>query len=320
MSLKVLLCGPRGFCAGVVRAVAMVEACLTKFGAPVYVRHEIVHNKYVVEGLRAKGVVFVKELNEIPARAVDEGRPVLFSAHGVSKAVVEEGVRRGFMVMDATCPLVHKVHTSARALHGQGHKIIMVGHAGHPEVKGTMGQLPDGESILVEDVVGAEGLVLPAAWGEAPLALATQTTLSVDETAEIIAVLQRRFPRLKLPRKEDICYATTNRQAAVKVVAPLVDVMIVVGAPHSSNSVRLRETALQAGCPQAMLVQRAAELEGFDFAGVETVGMTSAASAPEELVEEVLAWLRDRFGKVEVEEKMVVSEDMFFAMPQELRI
>ncbi|NBX86221.1 MAG: 4-hydroxy-3-methylbut-2-enyl diphosphate reductase [Proteobacteria bacterium] len=320
MSLKVLLCGPRGFCAGVVRAVAMVEACLVKFGAPVFVRHEIVHNKYVVEGLRAKGVVFVKELDEIPDSAVREGRPVLFSAHGVSKAVVAEGVRRGFMVMDATCPLVHKVHTSASALHKQGHKIMMVGHAGHPEVKGTMGQLPDGESILVQDVAEAEGLVLPVGWEELPLALATQTTLSVDETAEIIAVLQRRFPRLKLPRKEDICYATTNRQAAVKVVAPLVELMIVVGAPYSSNSVRLRETALQAGCPQAVLVQRAAELAVVDFVGVEAVGVTSAASAPEELVEEVLDFLRGKFGEVTVEEKVVVAEDMFFAMPQELRV
>src|SRR5215831_8296057 len=252
--LKVLLCSPRGFCAGVVRAIDTVERALALHGPPVYVRHEIVHNRYVVDGLRAKGAIFVESLDEIP----DTTAPVVFSAHGVPKSVPDEAIRRHLYSIDATCPLVTKVHREAELHYRRGREIILVGHAGHPEVVGTIGQLPIGSVHLVETIAHAENFVPRDARN---LAYVTQTTLSVDDTAEIVAVLKRRFPGIVGPHKEDICYATTNRQDAVKRVAPVVDAMIVVGAPNSSNSQRLKEVAEKSGCPRAVLMQRAAEIK-----------------------------------------------------------
>ncbi|MBW7850472.1 MAG: 4-hydroxy-3-methylbut-2-enyl diphosphate reductase [Rhodospirillales bacterium] len=307
--LHVLLASPRGFCAGVDRAIQIVEEALRKFGAPVYVRHEIVHNRFVVESLEAKGAVFVDELDEVP-----DGVPVIFSAHGVPKSVPAEAERRGLFYLDATCPLVSKVHYEAQRHQQNGRQIIMIGHAGHPEVVGTMGQVPEGAVLLVENVDQAEA-VRP----DHPdrLAYITQTTLSVDDAAAIVAVLRRRFPTIEGPRKEDICYATTNRQQAVKSIAGRCDALLVIGAPNSSNSRRLVEVASRAGCGRAYLVQRAADLDWQALAEVATLGITAGASAPEVLVEEVLAAVRERF-EAKVEFVPVTQENMSFKLPAAL--
>jgi 4-hydroxy-3-methylbut-2-en-1-yl diphosphate reductase len=307
--LHVLLAGPRGFCAGVDRAIKIVEEALKRHGAPVYVRHEIVHNRFVVESLEKQGAVFVEELDEIP----DDGRPVVFSAHGVPKSVPAEADRRGMYALDATCPLVTKVHKEAERHHARERHILLIGHAGHPEVVGTMGQLPEGSVTLVEDAAQAETVTVP----DGPLAFTTQTTLSVDDTAGIVAILQRRFPHMVGPKKEDICYATTNRQAAVKEVSARSELVIVVGAPNSSNSVRLREVAERAGCPRAVLVQRGRDLDPAIADGMATIGITAGASAPELLVEEVIARLRERFA-VTTEEITVAVEDVIFKLPAPL--
>jgi 4-hydroxy-3-methylbut-2-enyl diphosphate reductase len=309
--LRVLLCSPRGFCAGVVRAIDTVERALQLYGPPVYVRHEIVHNKYVVESLRAKGAVFVEDLAEIP----DTTAPVVFSAHGVPKSVPAEADSRHLFTLDATCPLVTKVHREAEIHYRRGREIVLIGHAGHPEVIGTLGQLPAGAVTLIETREAAEAFV-PRDAGR--LAYVTQTTLSVDEAAEIITALQRRFPAIVGPHKEDICYATTNRQDAVKRVAPLVDAMIVVGAPNSSNSQRLRQVAERAGCPYAVLVQRARDIDWTRLAGIGSLGVSAGASAPEVLVEEILDAVAARFA-LSIETVTAVDEDMFFALPRSLR-
>jgi 4-hydroxy-3-methylbut-2-enyl diphosphate reductase len=309
--LKVLLCSPRGFCAGVVRAIESVERALALYGPPVYVRHEIVHNRYVVDSLRAKGAIFVEELDEIP----DTNAPVIFSAHGVARSVPAEAARRGLFALDATCPLVTKVHREAEIHYRRGRAIVLIGHSGHPEVIGTLGQLPPGAVTLVESAADAENFVPRDANS---LAYVTQTTLSVQDTAEIVAVLKRRFPAIAGPSKDDICYATTNRQEAVKRVAPKVDAMIVVGSPQSSNSQRLTEVARRAGCPYAALVQRAADIDWNAFAGVGTLGITAGASAPEVLVEEIIDAFAQRYN-VSVETVSAVTEDMFFPLPRALR-
>ncbi len=309
--LKVLLCAPRGFCAGVVRAIDAVEEALRLYGAPVYVRHEIVHNKYVVEALRRKGAVFVEELDEIP----DTRAPVIFSAHGVPKSVPAAAADRNFFAIDATCPLVTKVHREAEVHHRKGRHVLLVGHRGHPEVVGTMGQLPPGAITLVETAADAGTVVPPQAAG---LAYVTQTTLSVGDTAEIVAILKARFPGMSQPPKEDICYATTNRQEAVAAVAPQVEAMIVVGAPNSSNSQRLREAAERAGCPKAVLVQRAAEID-FDALGpLTSLGISAGASAPEVLVEEVIDAFATRYDVI-VETATASEERVFFPLPRALR-
>jgi 4-hydroxy-3-methylbut-2-enyl diphosphate reductase len=308
--LTLLLAAPRGFCAGVDRAVRIVEQALARHGAPVYVRHEIVHNRHVVEGLRARGAVFVEELDAIP----DDGRPVIFSAHGVSKAVVSEALRRRLFTLDATCPLVTKVHREAERHHAQGRHILLIGHAGHPEVVGTMGQLPEGAVTLVETVEAARAVAPPTG---APLAWTSQTTLSVDETAGILAVLAGRFPGLAGPAKDDICYATSNRQAAVKaVVARGARMVVVVGAAYSSNSVRLAEVARRAGAESA-LVQRPADLDLDRVEGLAAIGLTAGASAPESLVHGVIAHLRTRFD-LAVEEVRVAEETIEFRLPPAL--
>ncbi|MGB0631061.1 MAG: 4-hydroxy-3-methylbut-2-enyl diphosphate reductase [Alphaproteobacteria bacterium] len=307
--LKILLAGPRGFCAGVERAIKIVELALEKHGAPVYVRHEIVHNRYVVEDLEAKGAVFVEELEEVPAEA-----PVVFSAHGVAKSVFAEAEKREMYYLDATCPLVTKVHVDAARHHKEGKDLILIGHAGHPEVVGTMGQLGDGQMILVENAEQAETVDVP---DPDNLAFVTQTTLSVDDTAEIVNILQRRFPNIEAPRKEDICYATTNRQAAVKDLADECEALIVLGAPNSSNSNRLAEVALTIGCPKSTLIQRAAELEEGWLDGVSTLGITAGASAPEILVQELIDALAEKFD-VSVEERNVIEEDVTFSLPRAL--
>jgi 4-hydroxy-3-methylbut-2-enyl diphosphate reductase len=309
--LTLLLAAPRGFCAGVDRAVRIVEEAIAQHGAPVYVRHEIVHNRHVVEGLRAKGAVFVEELDEIP----DDGRPVIFSAHGVARSVVSEALRRRMFTLDATCPLVTKVHREAIRHHARGRHILLVGHAGHPEVVGTTGQLPEGAVTLVESVVDARRVQPPSG---VPLAWTSQTTLSVDDTAEIVAALAKRFPDLAGPAKEDICYATSNRQAAVRAIAGRgAELVVVVGAPNSSNSVRLAEVATRAGAARAVLVQRGTELDLDGVAPGSTVGLTAGASAPEALVREVIAHLRTRFD-VTVEEITVAEERIEFRLPREL--
>ena len=310
-SLHILLCAPRGFCAGVVRAIDAVEKALAVHGAPVYVRHEIVHNKYVVEGLKRKGAVFVHELSEIP----DTDAPVIFSAHGVAKSVPQEASSRRLFAIDATCPLVTKVHREAEIHFKRGRHVILIGHAGHPEVVGTMGQLPAGAITLVESLDDVARLA-PA--DPVNLAYVTQTTLSVDDTREIVEALTRRFPEIVAPHKEDICYATTNRQEAVKRVAPLVDAMIVVGSQNSSNSQRLREVAERAGCPVARLVSEAGHIDWADFAGVRRLGLTAGASAPEVLVEDII----DRFGErfaINVETVSTAEENVFFPLPRPLR-
>jgi len=309
--LTILLSAPRGFCAGVDRAIQIVELALERFGAPVYVRHEIVHNRYVVEALKAKGAIFVEELDEIP----NTDRPVVFSAHGVAKSVPEAAAARSMFVLDATCPLVTKVHREAIVHAKHGREIVLIGHAGHPEVVGTMGQLPPGAATLIETVADAEAF---APRDAAALAWITQTTLSVDDTREIVAVLQRRFPAIVGPHKDDICYATTNRQDAIRAIAPRADAVLVVGAPNSSNSQRLVEVALKAGCGRAFLIQRAADIPWEGLAGVQTLGLTAGASAPEILVEEVIAALGTRFA-VSVELVRTAEETIAFNLPRELR-
>ncbi|QQP89142.1 4-hydroxy-3-methylbut-2-enyl diphosphate reductase [Skermanella sp. TT6] len=307
--LTILLASPRGFCAGVDRAIQIVEVALEKYGAPVYVRHEIVHNRFVVEGLEAKGAVFVDELDEIP-----DDVPVVFSAHGVPKAVPAEAERRRMFYLDATCPLVSKVHIEAERHHEQGRQVILIGHAGHPEVVGTMGQLPEGSVVLVESVGDVSRIEV-----EDPenLAFVTQTTLSVDDTAAIVAALQARFPAIEKPRKEDICYATTNRQQAVKAIAPRADMVLVVGAPNSSNSMRLVEVARNHGCERAMLVQRATDIDWSALEDVRTLGVTAGASAPDVLIQEVIQGARDRFD-VTIEEVTLTREDVVFKLPRVL--
>ncbi|HEU0072048.1 MAG TPA: 4-hydroxy-3-methylbut-2-enyl diphosphate reductase [Alphaproteobacteria bacterium] len=308
-ALTVLLASPRGFCAGVDRAIQIVEQALARYGAPVYVRHEIVHNKHVVDSLKAKGAVFVEELAEIP-----DGANVIFSAHGVAKAVVQDAKDRGLAALDATCPLVSKVHSEAARHHFQGRHVLLIGHEGHPEVVGTMGQVPPGAMTLIQSAADAEA-VQPA--DPANLAYATQTTLSVGDTAEIVATLQRRFPAIKGPGKADICYATTNRQEAVKAIAPRVDAILVVGAPNSSNSQRLKELAAQLGCKVSLLVQTAAEIPWEQLEGVKALGVTAGASAPEILVQDVIRALQKRYD-VTLEEASVTREDVIFSLPKAL--
>ena len=307
--LTLLIAAPRGFCAGVDRAIRIVELALERYGAPVYVRHEIVHNKFVVDSLKAKGAVFVPELDQVP-----DGVPVVFSAHGVPKAVPAMAEERGLNYLDATCPLVSKVHRQAERLIEEGRHILFVGHAGHPEVIGTFGQVPEGRMTLIETLADAE-TVAP----ETPdrLAYLTQTTLSVDDTAEIIDALRRRFPSIEGPRKEDICYATSNRQAAVKAIAGLCDAMFVIGASNSSNSLRLVEVAEREGT-RTRLVARASDVDFAWLEGVRMLGITAGASAPEVLVRELVDRLRERF---DVEEAPVegVEENMVFKLPSELR-
>ena len=307
--LSLLLAGPRGFCAGVDRAIQIVEKALQRFGPPVYVRHEIVHNRTVVEDLERRGAVFVDELDAVP-----DGARVVFSAHGVAKRVPEEAARRGLVHLDATCPLVSKVHRGVRRHHAEGREVALIGHAGHPEVDGTLGQLPEGAIHLMETREDALGF---QPRDSRRLAYATQTTLSVDDTAEIVAVLRRRFPSIAAPHKEDICYATTNRQAAVTAIAPRCDAMVVIGAANSSNSVRLTEVARKAGCPRAILVAGAAELDWDLFVGAATVGISAGASAPEHLVQAVVDAFRSHF-EVTVEEAVVAEEDVHFRLPRVL--
>jgi 4-hydroxy-3-methylbut-2-en-1-yl diphosphate reductase len=304
--LTILLASPRGFCAGVERAIEIVERALEQNGPPVYVRHEIVHNRHVVDSLRAKGAVFVEELDEVPEHAV-----VVFSAHGVPKAVPAEARQRNLIYADATCPLVSKVHRGVEQHFRAGRTVLLIGHDGHPEVIGTMGQLPDGAVILVQDTAEAEALEVR---NPDNLAYATQTTLSVRETEAVLAVLRRRFPAIAGPRREDICYATTNRQTAVEAIAPKAEVTLIIGSPNSSNSVRLVEVARAAGCPRAALVQNAAHIDWGLLEGVRTVAISAGASAPEELVEELILACRERY-EVAVEEVRVVKEDVAFKTP-----
>lgn len=308
-ALDLLIAAPRGFCAGVDRAIQIVELAIERFGAPVYVRHEIVHNRYVVESLKAKGAVFVEELDQVP-----DGVPVVFSAHGVPKVVPQKAEERGLSYLDATCPLVSKVHRQAERLVAGGHHILFVGHAGHPEVIGTFGQVPPGNMTLIETVEDAEAF---AAADPDNLAFLTQTTLSVDDTAAIMAVLQRRFPTIVAPKADDICYATSNRQAAVKAIAKECDLMLVIGAPNSSNSVRLVEVAEREGA-RARLVQRAADLDWAWLDGVRTLGITAGASAPEVLVRELVEHLKTRFAIAEREVE-TTRETIAFKLPRGLQ-
>jgi 4-hydroxy-3-methylbut-2-enyl diphosphate reductase len=310
-SLTVLLAAPRGFCAGVVRAIDIVERALALYGAPVYVRHEIVHNKFVVDDLKAKGAIFVDELDEIPAG----DRPVVFSAHGVPKAVPAAASARQLFQIDATCPLVTKVHMEAQRHHAEGLEIVLIGHRFHPEVIGTMGQLPDGAITLIETVADVARLVV----GDAgKLAYVTQTTLSIDDTRDIITALQKRFPEIRGPLREDICYATTNRQEAVKAIAERIDLLLVVGAPNSSNSKRLVEVGEKNGCERAMLVQRATDLDWTQLDGLRTIGITAGASAPEILVNEIIDAFRKHYD-VTVENVVLREENVSFKLPRELR-
>jgi len=308
--LTLYLAAPRGFCAGVDRAIKIVEMAIEKWGAPIYVRHEIVHNKFVVDGLREKGAVFVEELDECPT-----DRPVIFSAHGVPKSVPAEAAERQMVYVDATCPLVSKVHIEAERHHANGLQMVMIGHAGHPETIGTMGQLPEGEVLLVETVDDVTRL---SPRDPESLAFITQTTLSVDDTKDIVAALQARFPAIVGPHKEDICYATTNRQEAVKAIAPEVDALLVIGSPNSSNSRRLVEVARSEGCRYAQLVGNAGEIDWRALNGVTTVGVTAGASAPELLVDEVVQGFRDRF-EVTVEQVETARESVEFKVPRVLR-
>jgi len=310
-ALQILLAAPRGFCAGVDRAIDIVELALQKYGAPVYVRHEIVHNRYVVESLKAKGAVFVEELDEIP----DTNAPVIFSAHGVPKSVPEAAEARRMFYIDATCPLVSKVHIEAERLNARGFDILLIGHDGHPEVAGTIGQLPDGAVSLIETVEDARAF---QARDPDKLAFVTQTTLSVDDTAEIVAALKERFPNIIGPHKEDICYATTNRQAAVKVIAPRVDALLVIGAPNSSNSQRLVEVGRAAGCGISHLVQRASDIPWDALEGISSIGITAGASAPEALVEEIMDALSGRY-ELSVETVTTATEDVTFKIPRVLQ-
>ncbi|WP_439637513.1 4-hydroxy-3-methylbut-2-enyl diphosphate reductase [Oceanicaulis sp.] len=307
--LTVQLASPRGFCAGVDRAIQIVEKALERYGAPVFVRHEIVHNKHVVNRLEAMGAVFVKELDECP-----DDRPVVFSAHGVPQRVPNEAARRDMLYVDATCPLVSKVHVEAQRHHKSGQEILLIGHAGHPEVIGTMGQLPDGVMHLIETVEDAERFEPK---DPDNIAFVTQTTLSVDDTADIVAALQKRFPKIAAPHKEDICYATTNRQAAVKAIGEGADLVLVVGAPNSSNSVRLVEVAERAGAKAAHLVQKAEEIDWAWLDGVERLGVSAGASAPEELVEGLLSALARRYT-LHIREIRVAEENVVFKLPKEV--
>lgn len=309
--LNILLAAPRGFCAGVDRAIQIVEQALAKFGAPVYVRHEIVHNRFVVESLRAKGAIFVKELTEIP----ETSQPVIFSAHGVPKSVPAAAAHRNMFVLDATCPLVSKVHMEANRHHERGLEIVLVGHRGHPEVVGTMGQLPEGAVTLIETVGDARAFHPK---NSNKLAFVTQTTLSLDDTAEIVAALRERFPRIAGPVKEDICYATTNRQNAVKAIAAKVDCLIVVGSPKSSNSMRLVEVAERSGCRTAFLVERASDIAWDKVGTLRTLGITAGASAPEVIVEEVIDAFAERYD-VTVDVVTSAEERVVFNVPRELR-
>jgi 4-hydroxy-3-methylbut-2-en-1-yl diphosphate reductase len=306
--LTLLIAAPRGFCAGVDRAIEIVERAIQRYGAPVYVRHEIVHNRYVVDALKAKGAVFVEELDEVP-----DGVPVVFSAHGVPKSVPAEATDRGLDWLDATCPLVSKVHRQAERQIEAGRHIVFIGHRGHPEVIGTLGQVPDGSITLVETIEDVARLDFPP---DKPLSFLTQTTLSVDDTAEIVAALKARFPHVVGPKAEDICYATSNRQAAVKAIAPDCDLLLVIGAPNSSNSVRLVEVAERCGTP-ARLIQRGDEIEQAWLEGVETLGLTAGASAPEALVREVVETLR-QWRSVSERIHVETVEKMVFKMPRQL--
>ena len=308
--LTLYLAAPRGFCAGVDRAIKIVELAIAKWGAPVYVRHEIVHNKFVVDALRAKGAVFVEELDDCPT-----DRPVIFSAHGVPKSVPAAAEARAMIAVDATCPLVTKVHNEAQRHSEAGLQMVMIGHAGHPETVGTMGQLPEGEVLLVETAEEVAGLVVRDA---GKLAYITQTSLSVDDTAGIVAALQARFPAIIGPHKEDICYATTNRQAAVKAIAGKIDALLVIGAPNSSNSRRLVEVGQSAGCAYAQLVQRASDSDWRALEGMSAVGVTAGASAPEVLVNEVIDAFRARYATV-VELVETAQENIEFMVPRILR-
>ena len=310
MTRKIFLAAPRGFCAGVDRAIKIVEMALEKWGAPVYVRHEIVHNKFVVDNLRDKGAVFVEELDECP-----NDRPVIFSAHGVPKSVPAEAENRNMIFVDATCPLVSKVHIEAERHSGNGLQMVMIGHKGHPETIGTMGQLPEGEVLLVETVEDVADLDVR---DPDSLAYVTQTTLSIDDTADIVAALQNRFPKIVGPHKEDICYATTNRQMAVKAIAGKVDALLVVGAPNSSNSKRLVEVGAKAGCTYAQLVQRADDIDWKALGDMQNIGITAGASAPEVLVDEVIDAFRAK-GEVEVEIVETAQENVNFKVPRVLR-
>jgi 4-hydroxy-3-methylbut-2-en-1-yl diphosphate reductase len=309
--LKLVLAAPRGFCAGVVRAIDIVERALERYGKPVYVRHEIVHNRYVVEDLKQKGAIFVEELDEVP----DGEHPVIFSAHGVPKAVPQEARARQLFFLDATCPLVSKVHMEAARHFEDGYEIVLIGHSGHPEVIGTMGQLPEGAITLVETEQHAETFT-PRDAGK--LAYITQTTLSVDDTKDIIAILERRFPEIHGPHKEDICYATTNRQEVVKTIAPKCDLILVVGAPNSSNSQRLVEVARKQGCERSMLVQRAGDIDWPVIGDARTIGITAGASAPEVLVNEVIEAFKSRYD-VTMEIVRTRDEHVSFKLPRELR-
>ena len=308
--LTLYLAAPRGFCAGVDRAIKIVEMALDKWGAPVFVRHEIVHNKFVVDGLRAKGAVFVEELDEVPG-----DRPVIFSAHGVPKSVPAAAEAREMIYVDATCPLVSKVHIEAERHHENGLQIVMIGHAGHPETIGTMGQLPEGEVLLVEV---PEDVAKLQVRDPGKLAFVTQTTLSVDDTAEVVEALKARFPGIVGPHKEDICYATTNRQEAVKAMAPKCEAMLVVGAPNSSNSRRLVEVGARAGCAYAQLVQRATDIDWRAIEGISSIGITAGASAPDVLITEVVDAFRARFD-VTVEQVVTAEENVEFKVPRVLR-
>ena len=309
--IKILLSAPRGFCAGVERAIEIVEKSIQKYGAPVYVRHEIVHNKYVVDDLKNKGAIFVEELEEIK----DKSRPVIFSAHGVPKAVPNAAKARNLVFVDATCPLVSKVHIEAERHHKNGFQIVMIGHRGHPETIGTMGQLPEGEVLLVEDEMDVQNLKVRDTQN---LAYVTQTTLSIDDTFSVVKALQKKFPAIQGPHKEDICYATTNRQLAVKEIAKKIDALLVVGAPNSSNSKRLVEVGKRAGCKYSQLVQRASEIDFRALEGIENLGITAGASAPEVLIDEVINSFRETH-LVDVEIVETAVENVNFKVPRVLR-
>ena len=308
--LTVYMAAPRGFCAGVDRAIKIVEMALEKWGKPVYVRHEIVHNKYVVDELKLKGAIFIKEVEEAP-----NDRPIIFSAHGVPKSVPLEAQTRDMIYVDATCPLVSKVHIEADRHFENGLQIIMIGHAGHPETIGTMGQLPEGGVLLVENTEDVENLIVR---NPNKLAYVTQTTLSIDDTAEVVEALKVRFPAIIGPHKEDICYATSNRQAAVKEIAPDVDALLVIGAPNSSNSQRLVEVAKKAGCNNSQMVQRAAEINWSSLIDIKSIGITAGASAPEILVKEVVDALKERF-EVKTHFVETATENVNFKVPRILR-
>lgn len=310
-NITILLARPRGFCAGVTRAIEIVEKAIIKFGAPVYVRHEIVHNTHVVRDLEKKGAIFVQEISEVP-----EGKIVIFSAHGVPACVIEETERRGLTSLDATCPLVEKAHKKVKKLNAEGRKVILIGHAGHPEVVGTMGQLPKDEIILLENEDDIDNLSLDD-FKTKKFACVTQTTLSVDETLKITSALKEKIPDILLPKQNDICYATTNRQAAVKQIASLVDMLIVIGSPNSSNSRRLVEVASKAGCKKSILIQDVLEINWKDLDGISSLGITAGASAPERLVLELIEEAKQRFN-VSIKEVKTCEETLHFKLPKVL--